>query len=85
MVKGVLDGFDASPVILAGLSLGGGIGLKHGAYLPGWSRFLYRLMPGDYLPNCHGIGLTYWYNRSKLNRKPVRLDGQIPLSDPVGT
>lgn len=69
MVKGVIHGFDASPVILNGLSLGGGIGLNLALTYPELVKILILVDAWGLFAKLPWHRLTYWYTRSRLNVK----------------
>lgn len=67
VVKGVIDGFDTFPVILTGLSLGGGIGLNMALIYPELVKILIPVDAWGLFAKLPWHRLTYWYTRSKLN------------------
>lgn len=79
IVKGVIDGFDISPVILTGLSLGGGIGLNMALTYPELVKFLIPVDAWGLFAKLPWHRLTYWYTRSKLNAKIYAWTGKYRL------
>lgn len=66
IAKGVIEAFGA-PVILAGLSLGGGIALNTALTYPELVKVLIPVDAWGLASKLPWHGLTYWYTRSGLN------------------
>lgn len=67
-VKSVIEYFDSAPVVVVGLSLGGGIALSLALRYPG---LLHRLVAVDawgFFAKLPWHRTTYWFTRSWLNR-----------------
>ncbi|MDD2235133.1 MAG: alpha/beta hydrolase [Desulfitobacteriaceae bacterium] len=65
--KGIIEAFGERPVILAGLSLGGGIGLNMALTYPELIKVLVPVDAWGLFDKLPWHRLTYWYIRSKLN------------------
>lgn len=66
-VKGVIEAFGAAPVILCGLSLGGGITLNTALTYPELASILIPVDAWGLSSKLPWHRLIYWYTRSKLN------------------
>lgn len=69
IAKGVIEAFSAAPVILCGLSLGGGITLNTALTHPGLAKILIPVDAWGLSNKLPWHRLTYWYTRSGLNDK----------------
>jgi len=67
IVKGIIEGFESAPVILSGLSLGGGICLNMALTYPELIKILVPVDAWGLFDRLPWHRLTYWYTRSKLN------------------
>ena len=67
MVKGVIEAVADGPVILAGLSLGGGISFNLALGHPELIKVLVPVGAWGVFDKLPWHRLTYWYTRSKLN------------------
>jgi len=67
IVKGIIEAFECSPVIMAGLSLGGGICLNMALNYPELIKLLIPVDAWGIFPKLPYHRLTYWYTRSKIN------------------
>lgn len=67
IVKGILEALEIAPVILAGLSLGGGICLNMALNHPELVKTLIPVDAWGLFEKLPWHRLTYWYTRSKLN------------------
>ncbi len=76
IVKGVIEAFQCSPVILAGLSLGGGICLNMALEYPQLVRLLIPVDSWGIFPKLPYHRLTYWYSRSKINDNIYKWTGK---------
>lgn len=77
-VKGIIEAFQCPPVVLVGLSLGGGISLNMALNYP---RLIHLLIPVDawgLFPKLPYHRLTHWYTRSKLNDNLYQWTGRYP-------
>ncbi len=76
IVKGVMEAFHCGPVILAGLSLGGGISLNMALKYPKLIRLLILVDAWGLFSKLPYHRLTYWYSRSKLNDNLYQWSGK---------
>ncbi|MGI5902460.1 MAG: alpha/beta fold hydrolase [Desulfitobacteriia bacterium] len=67
IVKGIIEVFESSPVVLTGLSLGGGICLNMALNHPELIKLLVPVDAWGIFPKLPYHRLTYWYTRSKIN------------------
>lgn len=67
IVKGILDALGGKPVILTGLSLGGGICLNMALTYPGLIKVLVPVDAWGLFDKLPWHRLTHWFIRSKLN------------------
>lgn len=67
IIKGIIETFAEKPVILVGLSLGGGICLNMALTYPELIRVLVPVDAWGLFEKLPGHRLTYWFIRSKLN------------------
>ncbi len=72
IVKGVIEALGAGPVILCGLSLGGGIVLHTALVHPQLAKMLIPVDAWGLASKLPWHRLTYWYTRSKLNENIYR-------------
>ncbi|MCW5878414.1 MAG: alpha/beta hydrolase [Anaerolineales bacterium] len=68
IAKGVIEAFGGGPVILCGLSLGGGIALNTALTYPELVKVLIPVDAWGLSNKLPWHRLTYWYTRSKLNQ-----------------
>ncbi|MDI9466516.1 MAG: alpha/beta fold hydrolase [Syntrophomonadaceae bacterium] len=76
IIKGVVEAFQCGPVILAGLSLGGGISLNMALEYPGLVKLLIPVDSWGIFQRLPYHRLTYWYTRSKVNEKLYKWTGK---------
>lgn len=76
IIKGVVEAFQCGPVILAGLSLGGGISLNMALEYPELVKLLIPVDSWGIFPRLPYHRLTYWYTRSKVNEKLYKWTGK---------
>lgn len=67
IVKGIIEAFKCDPVILVGLSLGGGISLNMALKHPELIKLLIPVDSWGIFRKLPFHRLTYWYTRSKFN------------------
>src|SRR5690606_12682436 len=67
IIKGVIGAFGAVPVILCGLSLGGGITLNTALTYPELAKILIPVDAWGLASKLPWHRFTHWYTRSKLN------------------
>jgi pimeloyl-ACP methyl ester carboxylesterase len=67
IVKSIIESFGGKPVILVGLSLGGGICLNMALTYPSLIKVLVPVDAWGLFEKLPWHRLTYWYTRSKLN------------------
>lgn len=67
IIKGLIEAVDDSPVILTGLSLGGGICLNMALICPEFVKILVPVDAWGVFAKLPWHRLTYWYTRSKFN------------------
>ncbi len=67
ITKGVIEALSTAPVILCGLSLGGGITLNTALTYPGLAKILIPVDAWGLASKLPWHRLTYWYTRSGLN------------------
>jgi pimeloyl-ACP methyl ester carboxylesterase len=67
IVKGIIESFGGKPVILVGLSLGGGIGLNMALTYPELIKFLVPVDAWGLFEKLPWHRLTYWFIWSRLN------------------
>lgn len=75
-VKGIIEAFQCAPVILAGLSLGGGISLNLALENPEHIKLLIPVDAWGLFQRLPYHRLTYWYTRSKLNENLYKWTGK---------
>lgn len=78
IVKGVIAAFDAAPVVLVGLSLGGGISLNMALTHPELVRVLVPVDAWGLFDRLPWHRLMYWYTRSRLNDNMYAWAGKYP-------
>lgn len=78
IVKGMIEAFEAAPVVLAGLSLGGGICLNMALTYPELVKILIPVDAWGLFDKLPWHRLTYWYSRSKLNDNLYAWTGRYP-------
>ncbi|NLM20662.1 MAG: alpha/beta hydrolase [Peptococcaceae bacterium] len=78
IVKGIIEAFDLSSVILAGLSLGGGICLNMALTYPELLKIIVPIDAWGLFAKLPWHRLTYWYTRSKLNENIYAWTGKYP-------
>lgn len=78
IVEGVITEFNCAPVILAGLSLGGGISINLALRTPEYIKILIPVDAWGLFTKPPYHPLTYWYTRSKLNEKSYKWTGKSP-------
>ena len=76
IVKGVIEAFECSPAVVAGLSLGGGICLNMALNYPELIKLLVPVDAWGIFPKLPYHRLTYWYTRSKINDNMYRWIGK---------
>lgn len=76
IIKGVVEAFQCGPVILAGLSLGGGISLNMALEYPELVKLLIPVDSWGIFQRLPYHRLTYWYTRSKVNEKLYKWTGK---------
>lgn len=76
IVKGIIEALQCGPVILAGLSMGGGISLNMALRYPELIRLLIPVDSWGIFPRLPYHRLTYWYSRSKLNENLYEWTGK---------
>lgn len=69
IAKGVIEAFSQAPVVLCGLSLGGGITLNTALTYPGLVKTLIPVDAWGLADKLPWHRITYWYTRSGLNDK----------------
>lgn len=69
VVKGIIEALADAPVVLAGLSLGGGISFNLALHHPELIKVLVPVCPWGVFERLPWHRLLYWYSRSKLNEK----------------
>lgn len=67
IVKGIIEAVADAPVILSGLSLGGGISFNLALNHPELIKVLVPVCPWGVFDKLPWHRFTYWYTRSKLN------------------
>jgi len=67
IVKGIIEAFDCAPVVLAGLSLGGGIALNMALKYPELIKLLVPVDAWGIFQKLPYHRLTYWFSRSRIN------------------
>ncbi|HQD91591.1 MAG TPA: alpha/beta hydrolase [Syntrophomonadaceae bacterium] len=67
IVKGVIKAFQCGPIVLAGLSLGGGVSLSIALEYPELVKLLIPVDSWGIFSRLPYHRLTYWYTRSRLN------------------
>lgn len=72
----MVEAFQCGPVILAGLSLGGGISLNMALEYPGLVKLLIPVDSWGIFQRLPYHRLTYWYTRSKVNEKLYKWTGK---------
>ncbi|CDX04007.1 Hydrolase, alpha/beta domain protein [Desulfitobacterium hafniense] len=77
-VKGIIEAFQCPPVVLVGLSLGGGISLNMALNYPELIRLLIPVDAWGLFPKLPYHRLTHWYTRSKLNDNLYQWTGKYP-------
>jgi len=78
IVKGVIAAFGAAPVILVGLSLGGGICLNMALEHPELIRALVPVDAWGLFDRLPWHRLMHWYTRSRLNERMYAWTGKYP-------
>ncbi|NMA68193.1 MAG: alpha/beta hydrolase [Desulfitobacterium sp.] len=76
IIKGLIDELECSPVILGGLSLGGGISLNLALKYPEVIKLLIPVDPWGIFQKLPYHRFTYWYTRSKINENIYRWTGK---------
>lgn len=76
IVKGVIEAFQCTPVVLAGLSMGGGISLNMALTNPDQIKLLIPVDSWGIFTRLPYHRLTYWYTRSKLNKNLYKWTGK---------
>jgi len=76
IVKGIIEALQCGPVILAGLSMGGGISLNMALRYPELLKLLIPVDSWGIFPRLPYHRLTYWYSRSKLNENLYEWTGK---------
>lgn len=76
IVRGVIEAFESSPIVLAGLSLGGGISLNIALEYPELIKLLIPVDSWGIFPRLPYHRLTYWYTRSRLNDRLYQWAGK---------
>lgn len=79
IVQGVIETFTSTPVILAGLSLGGGISLNLALDHPEVIRVLIPVDAWGLFDRLPWHRLLYWYTQSRLNDNTYAWSGKFPL------
>ncbi len=78
IIKGIIETVSDTPVILAGLSLGGGIGLNLALTHPELIRILIPVDAWGLFEKLPSHWLTWWFTRSKLNDHLYGWTGKFP-------
>jgi pimeloyl-ACP methyl ester carboxylesterase len=78
IVKGIIAALGGAPVILTGLSLGGGICLNMALTYPEFIKILVPVDAWGLFDKLPWHRLTYWYIRSKLNDNLYAWTGRYP-------
>lgn len=78
IVKGIVEAFGGRPVILIGLSLGGGICLNTALTYPALIKILMPVDAWGLFDKLPWHRLTYWFIRSKLNDNLYAWTNQYP-------
>ncbi len=78
IVKKIIEAVGGSPVILAGLSLGGGICLNMALTYPELIRILIPVDAWGLFGRLPWHRLTYWFTRSKLNDHLYAWTSKVP-------
>lgn len=76
IVRGLIEALQCSPVILSGLSLGGGISLNLALEHPELIRLLIPVDSWGIFQRLPYHNLTYWYTRSKINDNLYKWTGK---------
>lgn len=76
IVKGVIEAFQCPPVILVGLSLGGGICLNMALKYPELIKLLVPVAAWGVFQRLPNHRLTHWYTRSKINDNLYKWTGK---------
>lgn len=76
IVKGVIEAFQCPPVILVGLSLGGGICLNMALKYPELIKLLVPVDAWGVFQRLPNHRLTHWYTRSKINDNLYKWTGK---------
>lgn len=76
IVKGVIEAFASGPIVLTGLSLGGGISLNLALEHPEFIKLLIPVDSWGIFPRLPYHRLTYWFTRSRLNNNLYKWTGR---------
>lgn len=76
IIKGLIEELRCTPVVLGGLSLGGGISLNLALKYPELIRLLIPVDPWGIFQKLPYHRLTYWYTRSRLNENIYKWTGK---------
>lgn len=80
IVKGIIEAFCGKPVILVGLSMGGGICMNMALTYPELIKALVPVDAWGMFAKVPWQKFTYWFSRSKLNKNLYAWMGKHPYS-----